>query len=82
MLFNGSQPTAQKLTIQSMLMTGIIIWIVTPENKTRSNPLANKKSQVHQKNYGWFLVFFSVTKRKFCCSILTSIKAVNKNEYG
>ena len=34
---------SQKLPIQSMLITGVISGVVTPKDKTKSTPLANKK---------------------------------------
>ena len=43
MLFSISKSTFQKLSIQSMLMTGVISEAVTPKGKTESNPVAKEK---------------------------------------
>ena len=40
---NFSILTSQKLTIQSVHMTGIICEVVTPKDKTKSTTLANQK---------------------------------------
>ena len=43
MLFSISKSTSQELPIQSVLRTGVISGVVTPRDKTKSNPLANQK---------------------------------------
>ena len=43
MLFSILKATPPKAPIQSMLMTGVISGVVTPKDKTKSNPLANQK---------------------------------------
>ena len=43
MLFSISKSTSKNLPIQSLLMTGFISGVVTPKDKTKSNPLANQK---------------------------------------
>ena len=47
-----------------MSMTGVRSGVVTPKDKTKSNPLATKKSQDLIKICGKFLVFPSVIKKR------------------
>ena len=47
-----------------MSMTGVISGVITPNDKTRSNPLARIKSQDVLRICSKFLVFPSVIKKK------------------
>ena len=54
--------------------------VVTPTDKTKSNPLANQKVRLITKCVGKFVVFPIVIKRTFCSKRVTSIKAWNKKD--
>ena len=43
MAFSISKLIPQKLSIQSVLMTGVISWVVMFKDKTKSNPHTNQK---------------------------------------
>lgn len=49
MLFRKPKRTPQKLTVQPILMTGVISAVVRPKDKIKSNLLANPKVRWNTK---------------------------------